>query len=156
LRYSIPALLSFAIAAVGVAGVVLVASATTVGTAPGNGQKVFDAPGCLPRSYAGPGGHGHYLLNRNCPTPHPVILRSVARLDEGWVVRWDGSRSFDPIGGGLVDYAWDVDGQRGRAPQRHGARISVHYDRPGPHSIVLYVTDDSGLTGAADESVRLP
>ena len=155
MRLSLPVLLSCAVAAVGVAGVVLVAIATDAGSAPGNGQKVFDAPGCLPGSYAGPGRDGRRLLNRNCPTPRVVILSSAERVRGGWLVHWDGSRTFDPIGGRLVDFAWDVDGQRGGAPQRHGARIAVRYARPGRHEVVLYVTDDSGLTGAADETVEL-
>ncbi len=152
MRLSIPVLLSFAVAAVGVAGVVVVASATRSGTAPGSGQKVFDAPGCLPKSYAGPGRNGRYLLNRNCPTPTAVILRRSARVDGVWRVTWDGSRSFDPIGGRLVGYAWSVD----EGPQRPGRRITVGFDRPGPHSVVLFVTDDSGLTGTARQTVRLP
>lgn len=152
MRLSIPVLLSFAVAAVGVAGVIVVAATTDAGSAPGNGQKVFDAPGCLPKSYAGPGRGGHYLLNRNCPTPTAVILHRTARVGGAWRVTWDGGRSFDPIGGRLVSYAWSVE----HGPQQPGRRLSVLFDRPGPHSVVLYVTDDSGLTGTAKGTVTLP
>lgn len=152
LRPSIPVLLSFAVAAVGVAGAIVVATAIDAGSAPESGQKVFDAPGCRPKSYAGPGDTGHYLLNRNCPTPTAVILHGTARVGGAWRVTWDGTRSFDPIGGRLVAYAWSVEG----SPQRSGRRLSVLYDRPGTHSVVLYVTDDSGLTGTATSTVTLP
>ncbi len=152
MRLSIPVLLSFAVAAVGVAGVIAVAVATDAGSAPGSGQKFFDAPGCRPRSYAGPGHNGHYLLNRNCPTPTAVIVQRTSRVGGAWRVTWDGTRSFDPIGGRLVSYAWSVEG----SPQRPGRRLSVLYDRPGQHSVILYVTDDSGLTGAETGTVTLP
>ncbi len=152
MRPTIPLLLSFAIAAVGVVGVIAVAVATDTGTAPGSGQKFFDAPGCLPKSYAGPGSAGSYLLNRNCPTPTAVIVHRTARVNGAWRVTWDGSRSFDPIGGRLVRYAWSVEG----SPPRPGQELSVLYDRPGPRSVVLYVTDDSGLTGTATGMVTLP
>jgi hypothetical protein len=152
LRPSIPVLLSFAVVAVGVAGVIAVAVATDAGSAPGSGQKFFDAPGCRPKSYAGPGRTGHYLLNRDCPTPTAVILHRTSRAGEAWRVTWDGSRSFDPIGGRLVSYAWSVEG----GPRQPGQRLSVLFDRPGPHSVVLYVSDDSGLTGTAMGTVTLP
>lgn len=140
------------IAAVGVVGLVLVASQTNVGTAPGNGEQVFDAPGCLPNRYDGPGRTPHYRLNRNCPTPTPVILWHASRAGGAWLVSWDGSRSFDPMGGRLVGYSWDV----GKGLRRAGRRITVRYARPGLYRVVLYVTDDSGLTGTATEAVRLP
>jgi hypothetical protein len=151
LRPSPSVLLSFAIAAVGIVGVVVVAVASDAGTAPGSGQKIFDAPGCLPKSYAGPGRAGRYLLNRNCPTPTAVIVPETVRVGDAWQVVWDGSRSFDPIGGRLVHYAWSVEG----SPPRAGPRLTVRYDRPGVHSVVLHVTDDSGLIGTVMGTVKL-
>ena len=151
MRPSIPAVLSAIIAATGVGGLVLVASATRAGTAPGNGEKVFDAPGCQPNQYDGPGSRPHYLLHRNCPTPTPVIVAHTLYAGGAWRVTWDGSRSFDPVGGRLVRYAWSV----GAGPQRLGPRISVLYARPGLYSVELYVTDDSGSTGTARATVRL-
>jgi hypothetical protein len=141
-----------AIAAVGVAGLLALALATGTGSAPGSGQKVFDAPGCLPKSYDGPGHAPHYMLNRNCPTPQPVIVHAVTPKGDGWLVSWDGSRSYDPMGGKLVDYEWKFDD----ALTRHGAETSVFFPRPGPHSVVLYVTNDSKLTGTARQIVRVP
>ncbi len=153
MRPSIPVLLSFVVVALGVAGVIAVAAASDAGHAPGNGQQVFDAPGCLPRSYAGPGRTGHYQLNRNCPRPQPVILRRVSRDGDGWLVTWSGSRSYDPMGGRLVDFEWRLED---RARPRSGRTTSVRYGRPGPHSVVLYVTADSGLYGTKAQTVRLP
>lgn len=151
LRPSIPALLSATIAAVGVGGVGVVAKAISAGSAPGNGEKVFDAPGCEPNEYDGPGRVPHYLRNRDCPTPTPVILAHIKYAGGSWHVTWDGSRSFDPVGGRLVRYAWST----GKGPQLIGPRISVLYSRPGVYSVELYVTDDSGSTGTAHETVRL-
>jgi PKD domain len=151
LRPSTPALLSATIAALAVGGLVLVASATRIGTAPGNGEKIFDAPGCQPNAYDGPGPEAHYLMHRDCPTPTPVIVAHTSYAGGVWRVAWDGSRSFDPVGGRLVRYAWSV----GAGPQRLGARISVRYARPGLYSVKLYVTDDSGSTGTAQAAVRL-
>ena len=104
MRLSIPALLSITIAAVSVGGLLVVASATRVGTAPGNGEQTFDAPGCQPNTYDGPGRVPHYLRNRNCPTPTPVILVHSTYAGGAWHVTWDGSRSFDPVGGRLIRY----------------------------------------------------
>jgi hypothetical protein len=152
LRPSIPLLLSFAIAAVGVVGAIAVAVSTDAGTAPGSGQKFFDAPGCLPKSYAGPGSSGGFSLNRNCPTPTAVIVHRTEPAGDGWRVTWDGSRSFDPIGGRLVRYAWSVEG----GPPQRGRQLSVVYRRPGLRSVVLQVVDDSGLAGTATGMVTLP
>jgi len=150
-RPSIPALLSATIAAVGVGGVVVVASTTKAGSAPGNGEKVFDAPGCKPNEYDGPGLVPHYLRNRDCPTPTPVIVAHIKYGGGSWHVTWDGSRSFDPVGERIARYAWTT----GKEPQLTGPRISLLYRRPGTYSVELYVTDDSGSTGTAHGTVRL-
>lgn len=150
-RPSIPALLSATIAAAGVGGVLVVASATRAGSAPGNGEKVFDAPGCEPNEYDGPGRVAHYLLHRNCPTPRPVIVTHSTHAAGAWRVTWDGSRSFDPVGGRLLRYEWSV----GEGPRLSGRTISVLYRHPGVYAVILYVTDDSGSTGTAREAVRL-
>jgi hypothetical protein len=151
MRFSIPRLLSATIAAVGVGGVVVVAVATHSGAAPGNGEKVFDAPGCEPNAYDGPGRVPHYPSNRDCPTPTPVIVAHVKYVAGSWRVTWDGSRSFDPVGERIVKYAWST----GKGPQLIGPTISVSYTRPGIYSVELYVTDASGSTGTAHETVRL-
>jgi PKD domain len=148
LRPSIPALLSATIAAV---GVVVVASATRAGTAPCNGEKTFDAPGCQRNEYDGPGLKPHYLMHRNCPRPTAVILVHSSYRDGAWHVTWDGSRSFDPVGGRLIRYEWSI----GTGPRLVGQKVSVLYTHPGPYTVVLYLTDDSGSTGAATYTMRL-
>jgi PKD domain len=152
LKASPSALLALALAAIAVAGTVAVALATDAGGAPGSGQKVFDAPGCLPKAYHGPGRTGHYLLGRNCPTPTPVIVAETIATDRGYRVALDGSRSFDPMGGRLVEFTWDL----GPGPDRKGRRITVTYADPGPHAVILYVTNDSGLTGTLREEISAP
>jgi hypothetical protein len=145
-------LLSLVLAALALAGALAVAVATDAGSAPGSGQKTFDAPGCLPSAYDGPGRRGHYLLNRNCPTPTPVLVaKTVGRGGGGWLVELDASKSYDPMGGRLVDFAWAL----GPGPQRHGRKIRVDF-RPGTHPVVLHVTNDSGLTGTLAEGVSVP
>jgi hypothetical protein len=146
-----PGLLGAAIAAVLVGGLVFVAAGTSVGSAPGNGQRQFDAPGCEPASYAGPGAAPHYLRLRNCPRPKAVIFARVKRSGSGWRVTWDGSRSFDPVGQRLVGFEWALPPGHHRA----GPKIVVHYRRPGPHVVVLHVIDDSGSVGTAGYSVNL-
>lgn len=134
------------------AGTIAVALATGGAAAPASGQKVFDAPGCRPRSYAGPGRKPHYLLGRNCPTPTPVIVASLSRRGGGWRVVLDGSRSFDPMGGRLTEFSWAL----GPGPRHQGRRIVVTGWRAGPHRVVLYVSNDSGLTGTLAEVVTVP
>lgn len=145
-------LLSLVLVALALAGTVAVAVTTDAGSAPGSGQKTFDAPGCLPRAYHGPGPHDRYLLNRNCPTPTPVLIaETLGRGAHGWLVALDAGESFDPMGGRLVDFAWAL----GPGPQRHGKRIRVDF-RPGTHPVVLHVTNDSGLTGTVVKEVSIP
>ena len=130
---------------------ILVAAATHAGSAPGNGEKTFDAPGCQPNEYDGPGSKPHYLLHRDCPNPTPVIVVRTFHRDDTWRVAWDGSRSFDPVGGRLVRYEWSV----GPGPRRIGPRITVLYNHPGLHAVELYVTDDGGATGTERAAVNL-
>lgn len=151
MRPSLPVLLSATIAAAGVGGLILVAAATQAGSAPGNGEKTFDAPGCQPNEYDGPGPKPHYLLHRDCPNPTPVVVAHTSYRGDAWRVTWDGSRSFDPVGGRLVRYEWSV----GPGPRKVGRRIDVAYAHPGLHTVELYVTDDSGATGTALATVSL-
>jgi len=140
------------LAAVAIVGTLTVALLTDAGHAPGSGQKTFDAPGCLPRAYHGPSSRDRYLLNRNCPTPTPVLVaETIGRGTRGWLVELDASKSFDPMGGRLTDFAWAL----GPGPQRHARRIRVEF-RPGAHPVVLHVTNDSGLTGTLAEEVSIP
>ncbi len=151
MKLSIPGLLGAAIASVLVGGLVFVVAATHAGSAPGNGQRRFDAPGCEPASYAGPGASPALSEPRNCPGPKVVIFARVKRSGSGWRVTWDGSRSFDPVGQKLVGFEWAL------PPGHHrvGSKIVVHYRRPGPHIVVLHVIDDSGSVGTAGYSVNL-
>jgi hypothetical protein len=152
LKISPAMLFSLLLVALALAGTVAVALATDGGSAPGSGQKTFDAPGCLPRAYQGPGPRNRYLLNRNCPTPTPVLVAAtIGRAARGWLVELDASKSFDPMGGRLVDFAWAL----GPGPQRHGRRIRVEFG-PGAHAVVLHVTNDSGLTGTLAQEVSVP
>lgn len=150
-RLSIPTLLSATIAAAGIGGLIFLATTTAAGRAPGNGEKTFDAPGCQPNAYDGPGSKPHYLLHRDCPNPTPVVVAHAYHQGDAWRVTWDGSRSFDPVGGRLVRYEWSV----GPGPRKIGDRITVTYSRPGLHIVELYVTDDGGATGTVLAAVRL-
>jgi hypothetical protein len=151
LRTPVSLLLAAALAVVAVAGLLWIVLETDAGTAPASGQQTFDAPGCAPPSYAGPGRQPRHLLRRNCPNPVPVVLHRVRRVAGGWRVRWDASRSFDPMGGELVGFEWNVGG----GVRRLGAVVTAEYRRPGPHGAVVYVTDDSGQTGTVRQEVVL-
>jgi hypothetical protein len=150
LKHSASFVLAVALAAVAVAGALFVALATGGAPAPASGQKTFDAPGCLPPSYSGPGHVPHRLLGRNCPTPTPVIVASFDR--GGRRVILDGSLSFDPMGGKVVGWSWAL----GPGPQREGKRIVVADWAPGPHVVILHATDDSGLVGTRAEEIVVP
>jgi hypothetical protein len=145
-------LVTLPLAAVAIVGILTVALLTDTGRAPGSGQKTFDAPGCLPRAYHGPGPRDRYLLNRNCPTPTPVLItETIGRAGRGWLVELDASKSFDPMGGRLIDFSWALE----PGPQRHGRKIRVDL-RPGTYPVVLHVTNDSGLTGTLVKEVSVP
>jgi hypothetical protein len=146
-----PSIFPLLCATIAVGGVGLVASATNAGTAPGSGEKTFDAPGCQPNEYDGPGRIPRYPVNRDCPRPTAVILAYPSYRAGTWQVKWDGSRSFAPVGGRLAKYQWIT----GSGPRSIGKVISVSYTHPGVHDVVLYVTEEGGLTGEAKSTVRL-
>lgn len=152
MRLSIPAVLAALVAIAGVVGLVLVATATHGGAAPGSGQQAFDAPGCNPSTYDGPSRKPSYLLGRNCPRPTIVVIRHVRASGTGWLVDLDASRSFDPKGGRIVRYEWRVDGRPRRSV---GSDIEMRFAKPGLHEIVVGIVDDSGLTNEKVEIVRL-
>ncbi|HST54670.1 MAG TPA: PKD domain-containing protein [Solirubrobacteraceae bacterium] len=144
-------LVSTLLAAAGAAGVIVVAAATDVGAAPGNGEQVFDAPGCERPQYDGPSTHTPRVLERNCPRPAGVILAGVQRVRGGWRVQLDATRSFDSLGGRIVKYLWLTD----QGAIEHGARVTLRYTQPGAHAVQLRVTNDSGSLGTAVYTVRL-
>jgi hypothetical protein len=150
-RPSIPALLSATIAAVGVGGIVIVAKATRAGSAPGNGEQSFDAPGCWREHYDGPGHVKRLLPERNCPRPKPVILVRSSRVDGAWRVILDGSRSFDPDGEPIVRYEWDV----GRILRLRGRVASLQLE-PGIYTVTLQLRDESGSVGGTRRTFSLP
>ncbi len=151
-RLSAPSILTTLIAVLGTAGALVPGFATSAGTAPGNGEQIFDAPGCGPPEYDGPGSASRRLLPpRNCARPKAVIVLHTTRSAQVWRVSWDGSRSFDPIGGRLVKYEWST----GHGPPLGGPIVSMTYTRPGLYKIVLYLTDDSGTIGTGSYTVRL-
>ena len=149
---SIPALLSVAIAIAGVGGAIGVAAATGGGTAPSNGEMVFDQPGCGRYEYDGPGHRPRIPPSRPCPAPTPVIL--VQRTDHSGARLFvlDGSRSYDRVGGRIVAYRWSS-GQRPLG--RSQPRITLALPSGRTETVSLSVTDDSGA-GAATSVVLRP
>jgi hypothetical protein len=155
LSASVVRLLAAIIAGAGIAGIVVVLGVTSAGTAPGNSEQVFDAPGCGPEHYDGPGRSARFPAYRDCPTPTPAIVLYSHHTRDGWHVIWDGSRSFDPDGEKLVKYVWSISTSPKRQAKYQGVDISLTYRKPGRYRVVLYVTDESGSTGTATYSVRL-
>lgn len=144
-------LITAAIAATGVIGVIVVLWATNAGTAPGNGQQTFDAPGCGPEHYDGPSPIDRSVARRPCPLPKPIIILHSRHARDGWHVTLSGSHSFDPDGEKLVAFRWIAS----PGIERRGVRVTLLYPRPGWHKIILYVTDGSGSTGSASYTVNL-
>src|SRR5581483_4636289 len=111
------------------------------GTAPGNGEMVFDQPGCGRYRYDGPGRRPTVPPARACPAPTPVIL--VTRSEQRGVALFtlDGSRSYDRVGGRIIGYRWSIGT---RVLRRTAARITLEL-RPGrSETVSLAVSDDSG------------
>lgn len=121
------------------------------GVAPGNGERVFDAPGCLPHEYDGLSRNAPDHPGPQCPPPRPRVLAHVGRRDNIWEVTWDGRPSYDPEGGRIVSYEWIS----GTTPVGTGPSLTVIYHRPGVHAITLHLADDRGVTWAGAGVVRL-
>ena len=151
-RPSIPLLLSVAIAVAGVGSAIAVAAATRAGTAPGNGEMVFDQPGCGRYEYDGPGQRPRIPPSRPCPAPTPVIL--VQKADHGGATLFvlDGSRSYDRVGGHIISYRWSIGLRQLRRTQ---PRITLALPSRRTETVSLSVTDDSGA-GAATSVVLKP
>lgn len=62
---------------------------------------------------------------------------------EGIILRCDGSSSYDSDRGVIVDYTWDIYGER----ILHGQQIELELSRFGEHRITLRVRNSSGVPG---------
>ena len=140
-RPSIHILLSVAIAVAGAGGAIAVAAATRAGTAPANGEMVFDQPGCGRYEYDGPGRRPPIPPSRACPAPTPVILVQTSMHGGVWLFKLDGSRSYDRVGGRIVTYRWGVGPRQLR---RTEPRITLTLRQGQSESVSLEVSDDSG------------
>jgi PKD domain len=136
------------IAVLAVCGIALVAVRTEAGVAPGNGERVFDAPGCPPHEYDGLGPHALDHPGPQCPPPRPRILTHIVHRNDFWKVTWDGLPSYDPEGGRIVSYEWIS----GRTQVGTGPSLTVIYRRPGIHAITLRLADDRGVTRAGGDT----
>jgi hypothetical protein len=145
-------MLSTVIALLGGGGAIAVVSAVGGGRAPGNGQQVYDAPGCGRPEYDGPSPTGRPLLLRSCPRPTAVIVAHTVADHGAWRVLYDGSRSFDPVGGKIIKYQWLTDSGQ----LEGGPRIAIRYFKPGLHYVELRLTDDGGTLGTAVQTVSVP
>lgn len=146
--------MSAAIALAGIGGAVAVTAASGGGTAPGNGEMIFDQPGCGRYEYDGPGRRPRVPPARACPAPTPVIL--IARSEQRggtWLFELDGSRSFDRVGGRIVSYRWQVGTRQLR---RTGSRITLALRSGRSETVSLAVADDSGADAATSLVLNAP
>jgi hypothetical protein len=151
-RPSIPVLLSVAIAFAGVGGAIGVAAATGGGTAPSNGEMVFDQPGCGRYEYDGPGHRPRIPPSRPCPAPTPVILVQKKTDHSGATLFvLDGSRSYDRVGGRIIAYRWSIGPRQLSTTQ---PRITLAPPSQRAETVTLSVTDDSGSGAATSVLLR--
>ena len=80
-------------------------------------------------------------------TPTAVVGASVSRGDLPLTVDFSGSNSTDD--GTITGYAWDF----GDGATASGELVSHTFTTPGTFTVNLTVTDNGGLTGAADRSI---
>jgi PKD repeat protein len=79
----------------------------------------------------------------------PPVAVATADPTHGHVpltVSFDGSGSYDPDGGAIVDYEWDL----GDGNSAYGAQASHTYTAEGEYTATLYVFDEHGSVGSAD------
>lgn len=65
----------------------------------------------------------------------------------------DGTGSFDPDGGPIASYRWDIDGDL--VADRSGPRVNVSVPKPGPVEVTLSVEDDEGALNGTTGSVLI-
>ena len=80
------------------------------------------------------------------PPTAVIVVSEVPKSQKCY--RFDGSQSTDPDGQ-IVSYDWDM----GDGATRNGITVDYCYTHPGHYTVRLTVTDNDGLTGAAEEQV---
>ncbi|MEM4598073.1 MAG: PKD domain-containing protein [Candidatus Diapherotrites archaeon] len=79
--------------------------------------------------------------------PPIAIINADPRVlaQEPYTTILDGSASYDPDGGDIVSYEWDINGTIVSTQQR----FSYTFSQPGQYTVKLTVTDDEGQKGSA-------
>lgn len=139
------------LALVGVGAIAAIVIVSAGGTAPSNGEQVFDAPGCLPYAYDGP-GHGLPAPYRpNCPLPRPLVALRLRPARGALVLEADGSRSVSPDGSRIVRYQWNA----GAGFRDGGPKLDLTITHAGIYRVLLVVTDGNGLRGIGGSALRV-
>jgi len=68
-------------------------------------------------------------------------------------VHFDGSASYDPDGGNIVLYEWDIDDDD--VYEFTGVTLDYSWDTPGTYDVDLRVTDDEGATDTLDTVLQI-
>jgi PKD repeat protein len=98
---------------------------------------------------------GHFALSIFNKAPEAAFTASPNPAPSGANVNFDASASKDPDGT-IAKYAWDLDGN-GTYETDTGTTPSASraYATPGPRTIGLKVTDNSGATAATTRAVTI-
>jgi chitodextrinase len=77
-----------------------------------------------------------------------IILQGVSpnqMIEVGQSILFNGSRSYDPENGTIINYAWNL----GDGTTYFGSSLSHAYANPGTYNVSLTVTEDGGNTNTA-------
>lgn len=82
--------------------------------------------------------------------PPEAVIAAPETAQVGQVVTFDASGSSDSDGH-IISYTWDFgDGVSG-----DGVTVAHTYNDPGKYKVKVTVTDDGGLTGKVNHTVRI-
>ncbi len=86
------------------------------------------------------------------PLRRPVakIRASLLQRWPTWTVRFDGTGSYDPDGGSIISYQWDIAGMGFTTPI-----VTIDFWAPGTYPVSLTVVDDDGQSSTTNGTIGI-
>lgn len=86
------------------------------------------------------------------PLRRPVarVRATLLKRWPTWTVRFDGTGSYDPDGGPIVSYQWDIAGMGFTTPI-----VTIDFWAPGTYPVSLTVIDDDGQSSTTSGTVGI-
>ena len=108
-------------------------------------EYIFQYPGCYTVTLKTIDAAGNWAVDIVSVTVNDITAPSAdagadLSVDEGALVTFDGSQSFDNVG--VVNYSWTL--TDGAMVKLHGPRPAHRFDNPGIFTVELNVTDVAG------------